>query len=267
MQCGAVIDKGYDGAQFQLSTLLCEPVKRVPRYKMVLEQVRKNTPPEMQRDLGILDAVIGKLHDVALYIDEAARRWKLVRVGAPCNYLSALSTRCVVMIYLCVALMAGGGQELTRRHLAIVHGKLTVEVAECRDLKKKDWFSENDDFVVLTLHDGPRTTERQTTILQNAGSNPLWKDEVHPFPVASSAQHSVAVDDATGQVPMGAAGTLGVVAFDADSADGVQRKRIGGASVPLAQLTAVPEQPIEREPPVFPFSDDTHPTRCYKIML
>eukprot|EP01047_Picozoa_sp_COSAG01_P120592 COSAG01_NODE_49332_length_373_cov_0.744526_2_plen_28_part_01 len=28
MQCGAVIDKGYDGAQFQLSTLLCEPVKR-----------------------------------------------------------------------------------------------------------------------------------------------------------------------------------------------------------------------------------------------
>ena len=79
-------------------------------------------------------------------------------------------------------------------------GILAIDVLQCKDLKDKDWFSENDPYVVLELkggmgrsdagqaaHEGGREVKVRTKTLHNAGRNPKWTNEQHDFQIGTSA--------------------------------------------------------------------------------
>lgn len=57
-----------------LDTLLIEPVQRIPRYRMLLEEARKHTPEEMTADVVALDNAIKEIGAVATHINESSRQ-------------------------------------------------------------------------------------------------------------------------------------------------------------------------------------------------
>jgi hypothetical protein len=75
-------------------------------------------------------------------------------------------------------------------------GILTIHVLACKELKDKDWFSENDPYVVLHLtggdgragagqadNQGGRAVTVRTKTLHGAGKNPKWTNEIHDFQI------------------------------------------------------------------------------------
>lgn len=69
-----------------LEMLLIEPVQRIPRYRLLLEEARKHTPEEMHADCTALDKAIEAIGEVAENINENAReddeRRKVVEIHA-----------------------------------------------------------------------------------------------------------------------------------------------------------------------------------------
>ena len=67
-----------------LEMLLIEPVQRIPRYRLLLEEARKHTPVEMHADCAALDKAIQAIGEVAENINENAReddeRQKVVEI-------------------------------------------------------------------------------------------------------------------------------------------------------------------------------------------
>eukprot|EP01043_Picozoa_sp_COSAG02_P006564 COSAG02_NODE_188_length_30307_cov_341.858746_3_plen_153_part_00 len=67
-----------------LDMLLIEPVQRIPRYRLLLEEARKHTPTEMHADCAALDKAIEAIREVAEGINENAReddeRQKVVEI-------------------------------------------------------------------------------------------------------------------------------------------------------------------------------------------
>ena len=65
---------GRGGAgQQSLSSLLIQPIQRVPRYKLLLEQLLKFTPPQ-HPDLALLSTALTSIEFVASHINEAIRK-------------------------------------------------------------------------------------------------------------------------------------------------------------------------------------------------
>ena len=67
-----------------LDMLFIEPVQRIPRYRLLLEEARKHTPEEMHADCAALDKAIKAIGEVAANINENAReddeRQKVVEI-------------------------------------------------------------------------------------------------------------------------------------------------------------------------------------------
>lgn len=57
----------------KLDALLIEPVQRIPRYRLLLEEARKQTPAQMHADCDALDNAVKAIQEVAKHINDMAR--------------------------------------------------------------------------------------------------------------------------------------------------------------------------------------------------
>ena len=61
-----LLAKGSDSCQVEIGSLLIEPVQRIPRYKMLMEEIRRHTPAHMVEDVAALDETCAEVAKVRI---------------------------------------------------------------------------------------------------------------------------------------------------------------------------------------------------------
>ena len=115
--------------------------------------------------------------------------------------------------------------------MAEIGGRLKVAILQAKDLKSKDWFSDNDAFVVAEMGNAMpgRTTKCQTEVCHKA-KNPRWANEVHYFAVQ--------------RAPGGKDIKLNITVSDWDS-DG-SSDVIGTTVLGLDRIFSMPNEPVNK---------------------